>query len=138
MKTVMVFGTFDFFHIGHLHFLMQAKSLGDKLIVVVAPDTIVEKLKGKLPLHNQEERMNLVYHIDVVDEVIVGDNFLGEYSGLQEHKPNIVAIGYDQNDFFEDVKTFIEEKQLPVQLVQLNQYTEKEIKSSHIKATLPI
>lgn len=130
----MVFGTFDFFHIGHLHFLQQAKNLGEKLLVVVARDSIVQKLKGKLPLHNQEERMTLLRHIDIVDEVILGDEILGSYNVIEGYTPDIVATGYDQDAFFEDIKRFIQEKNVRLQLVALTEYTEKEIKSSHIKA----
>jgi len=45
MKTVMTFGTFDIVHPGHIHFLQQAKTYGDRLITIVARDMNVQKFK---------------------------------------------------------------------------------------------
>ncbi|HEY4500387.1 MAG TPA: adenylyltransferase/cytidyltransferase family protein, partial [Candidatus Paceibacterota bacterium] len=50
MKRVMVFGTFDILHPGHLYFLRAAKKLGDYLIVSLARDVNVRKIKGRKAL----------------------------------------------------------------------------------------
>ena len=55
-KKVLVFGTFDGIHKGHLSFLNQAKEHGDYLTVVVAKDSNVKKLKGHKPLNNEKQR----------------------------------------------------------------------------------
>jgi len=44
-KVVMTFGTFDMFHPGHRYYLSEARKYGDILIVVVALDATVERLK---------------------------------------------------------------------------------------------
>jgi FAD synthetase len=44
-KKVMTFGTFDLFHPGHVYYLSEAESLGDELIVIIARDERVTKLK---------------------------------------------------------------------------------------------
>jgi FAD synthetase len=44
-RVVMTFGTFDLLHPGHLHYLSEAKKLGDYLITIVARDATVERLK---------------------------------------------------------------------------------------------
>ena len=54
MKTVMAFGTFDLMHPGHEYFLRQAKKRGDYLIAVIARDSTVKKLKGKLSYQSLE------------------------------------------------------------------------------------
>ena len=51
IKKVMIFGTFDKFHPGHINFLKQSEQYGDYLIVVVARDITVKKLKGKMPYY---------------------------------------------------------------------------------------
>ena len=56
-KKVMVFGTFDIFHPGHEHMLKEAKEYGDELIVVVARDANVKKVKGRLPMHDENQRV---------------------------------------------------------------------------------
>jgi len=47
MSRVMATGVFDILHLGHLHFLMEAKSLGDELVVVVATDATVRKTQAR-------------------------------------------------------------------------------------------
>ena len=44
-KTVLTFGTFDIFHPGHLHYLKEAKKHGNCLIVIIARDTTVQRIK---------------------------------------------------------------------------------------------
>ena len=56
MKTVMVFGSFDLLHPGHLFFLKQAKKHGDKLVVVVALDRTIESVKQQTPKYNERVR----------------------------------------------------------------------------------
>ena len=56
MKKVMVFGTFDIFHDGHRDYFKQAREFGDYLIVVVARDENVLKIKGNIPRNNEKAR----------------------------------------------------------------------------------
>ena len=55
MVRVMAVGVFDLLHAGHLHYVEQAKILGDELIVVVAHDDTVRKQKHE-PVTNQDLR----------------------------------------------------------------------------------
>lgn len=70
MKKVLVNGTFDVIHPGHLAMLNYAKSLGDFLIVAIDTDERVQALKGlSRPINNQEERKLLLENLKAVDEV---------------------------------------------------------------------
>ena len=80
MKTVLLFGTFDFLHSGHIFTFEEAKKLGDVLVVSVARDIAIETIKGKKPLHSEEERLALVNHINIVEDAFLGDEKLGVYS----------------------------------------------------------
>ena len=62
LVKIMVFGTFDGLHKGHIHFFNQAKNIvkNSFLIVSIARDKNVLKIKGKLPILNEIDRMNLV------------------------------------------------------------------------------
>lgn len=82
-------------HLGHLHLFRQAKKLGDKLVVVVARDCNVKKIKGQAPLHNEKERLEFLRHIDLVDEVMLGDK-KDMYKVIGKVKPDVIALGYDQ------------------------------------------
>ena len=77
-KIVLVGGCFDVLHPGHVIFLEKAKKCGDKLIVLLESDEKVKKLKGlpagrqgvKRPVHNQDERAQVLLALKSVDEVI--------------------------------------------------------------------
>jgi rfaE bifunctional protein nucleotidyltransferase chain/domain len=69
---VVVNGTFDIIHPGHLALLNYAKSLGDFLIVAIDSDSRVSELKGpQRPINNQSERKLLLENLRAVDEVVV-------------------------------------------------------------------
>ncbi len=96
MRKVMVFGTFDGIHAGHRAFLREAKNQGDYLIAVVAPDHAATHLKGKRPSLDENSRMEELRREAGVDEVVLGDAELDTWEVLSVHKPQIIALGYDQ------------------------------------------
>ena len=98
---VMVFGTFDGIHEGHRFFLREAKKLGNFLIAVVARDSHVETLKKHSPNFPLEKRLNDLEKENIADKVIGSDETLGTWKVILENQPNIVALGYDQNNLRE-------------------------------------
>jgi FAD synthetase len=105
-KQVVCAGTFDYLHPGHIDFLKQAKSLGDELIVIVARDENVEKIKGIKPEPEDYRKLNLE-KTGIPHKVVLGN--LGQYplSILTELLPDIVALGYDQRVSEEDIKAIL-------------------------------
>lgn len=96
MKTVLVGGCFDIVHYGHIHFLSEAKKLGDFLIVALESDVNIKKLKGvKRPFHNQEQRKEILESLKFVNKVII---LKDEMTDLDYEKmvtlisPQIIAI----------------------------------------------
>lgn len=70
MVKVIVNGTFDIIHPGHLAMLNYAKSLGDFLIVAIDTDDRVGQLKGpNRPINNQNNRKLMLENLRSVDEV---------------------------------------------------------------------
>jgi len=70
MNRIVVNGTFDVIHPGHLALLNYAKSLGDYLVVAIDTDARVKRLKGpKRPINNQQERKLLLENLKAVDQV---------------------------------------------------------------------
>ena len=95
LRVVLAGGVFDIIHPGHIHTLNAAKDLGDILIVVIATDQTAEKMKKRLPLHNQEQRKMLVDALSMVDLSVVGHE--GDiFKTVDIIKPQIIALGYDQ------------------------------------------
>ncbi|MCX8197966.1 MAG: adenylyltransferase/cytidyltransferase family protein [Candidatus Micrarchaeota archaeon] len=96
-KVCLTGGVFDVLHIGHILTLQEAKKLADLLVVVVATDERVEKLKGKKPIHPSEYRRAMVSCLKPVDLAIIGSKDIMET--FWRVGPDIVAFGYDQKPF---------------------------------------
>jgi FAD synthetase len=120
MVKVMATGTFDLLHMGHIYYLREAKKLGDTLVVVVATDSTVRKLKHD-PITAQESRVNLIRELKMVDEVFLGyDDDM--YTIVQEIKPDIIALGFDQIHNDVTIKNELKKRKLNVKLVRLPKY----------------
>ena len=95
LKIVLAGGVFDIIHPGHIHTLKEAKKLGDFLVVVIATDKIVIKMKKREPLHGAQARQELVSSLSMVDLCIIG-NEEDIFKTVDLIKPQIIALGYDQ------------------------------------------
>lgn len=94
MKKVMVFGTFDLLHPGHLSVLQQAGKRGDTT-VIVARDRNVERIKGVMPTEREVQRMSALQSTFPDYMVQLGDlvDFL---TPVREVRPDLILLGYDQ------------------------------------------
>jgi len=95
LKVVLAGGVFDIIHPGHIHTLNSAKALGDVLIVVVATDKTAQKMKKRMPLHNQKLRRELVDSLLMVDLCVIGSEE-DIFKTVDLVRPEIIALGYDQ------------------------------------------
>ena len=96
--SVAVSGYFDPIHVGHLELMEKAKSLGDKLIVIVNNDKQVIMKRGKEPFMNQGDRKKLIESIKHVDEAFISiDEDRSVCASLRAIKPNIFANGGDRH-----------------------------------------
>lgn len=108
MIKVFVSGCYDILHGGHIEFFLQAKALGDYLIVSIASDNVLylhKKRKSSIPL---QHKINLLKSLRMVDEVVIGDNteigldFQDEFKRI---KPDILVVTND--DKYEDKKSIL-------------------------------
>lgn len=132
MKKVMIFGTFDIIHGGHIHMFKQACEYGDQLIAVVARDANVEKVKGIGPMHNENERLDFISHIDLIDRACLGDK-TDVYKVIRKEKPEVIALGYDQKVYIDKLANAITRAGLNASIVRLNEYQPKRFKTNKIK-----
>jgi cytidyltransferase-like protein len=93
--VVMIGGSFDIIHPGHIDTLRQAKTLGDVLVVSVARDSTYKRNKGKEPIHNENLRQELVSCVKFVDAAVLGSED-DIFETVRFLKPDIIALGYDQ------------------------------------------
>ncbi len=131
---IMVFGTFDGVHKGHLNFFKQAKKIAKNsfLIVSVARDKNVLKIKGGLPMFPEKERIALIKKCVMVDKVVLG--------GLSRHlphilkeRPDIIALGYDQSAYVANIEKDLKNKGVSVKVVRLKPYRAKVYKNHLLK-----
>jgi len=130
MTKVMVFGTFDILHPGHLNLFRQAKRLGDELIVVVARDKTVEEVKGKKPMYDEKSRLKKVQCSVMVNKAVLGRED-DKYSLIEEIKPDAICLGYDQDSFTSSLPEELIKRGLKAKIVRVTKY--KDYSSSVLK-----
>ena len=125
MVRVMATGVFDILHPGHVFFLQEAKKLGDELVVVVARDSTVERLKHK-PVMNEEIRKFMVESLKPVDRAVLGHED-DTYKTVEEVKPDIIVLGYDQKFSEEEIEEECKKRGLKVKVVRLKKYGDSDL-----------
>ncbi len=132
MKTVLVFGSFDGLHPGHLAMLGEAKMQGDKLVAALAPDGVIQRIKGRKPKKSFDDRLATLESSGLVNEVVASDETDGSYEILGRVKPDVVAFGYDQDAFRENFLKFLERTGKTVAVMTLSSFEPEKYKSSKI------
>ena len=133
MIKIMAFGTFDIFHEGHKNFLGQARECGNYLIVVVAKDKTVEKVKKRLPQNDENIRQQAVIKSNLADEVVLG-SLENKYKVIEKYKPDVICLGYDQKVFTENLREKLKELNLSdTKIVRLKSYYPEKYKSSKLR-----
>ena len=128
--TVLASGVFD---LGHVKFLEAAKKAGGKnarLIVIIARDRNVEKMKGRKPIMPENQRRALVESLRVVDQSVLGVEHFDIGNVIEQVKPDIIALGYDQADMQRQVQAYIDKNHLNIKVVQVGKFEADELDSS--------
>lgn len=128
MKTVLAAGVFDFFHPGHEFFLREAKKLGEKLVVIIARDVNVQRIKNITPTYSEEKRLALVKKSGIADAIFLGNEGEDFLEIVKKINPDILALGYDQKAPNEFIKEFTNTK-----IVQIDAKNAEEWKSSRYR-----
>ena len=149
---IMVFGTFDGLHPGHINFFKQARALkslvpgqaknfmkNSFLIVSIGRDKNIKKIKGEYPIKNERERMILVKKSGLADKVVLAGK-LKYLPHILKEKPDIIALGYDQKAYVQELKKDLKNlpagkagKSISIKIVRLKPYKEKIYKNHLLK-----
>jgi FAD synthetase len=133
MTRVLVFGTFDILHPGHEYFLKQAKKQGGELVVVVARDSTVKQVKGEQPHHDENFRLSNIQNLDYVDKAMLGNKTNDKYKIVEEIKPDLICLGYDQKAFVDDLEKELKKRGLSASIMRIDAYKPDIYKSSRYK-----
>jgi len=106
--------------------LKEAKEYGDYLVTIVARDEVVCNTKGKKPRNDEKTRLKNIKKLNIADKVRLG-NLYDKYKVIAEEKPDIIALGYDQRAFIDNLADAIEDH---VEIVRLSPYKPEVYKSS--------
>ncbi len=132
MKRVVVFGTFDVLHPGHVWFLRRAKQHGNQLIVVVARDAMVWRIKKRKPHFTERERLRMVQSLALVDRALLGDR-PGAWSMLIKLHPDVICIGYDQERNHPALRAQSGELKKKPRIIRIRAFQPHRYSSSHIR-----
>jgi len=109
-RRVLVFGTFDGYDAGHQFVVSEASKKGTELVVAIARDAHVRHLKQKDPKCNEVDRMERVKQDQHVTKVVLSDQDLGSYQILDEQKPDVIILGFDQDALRSDLLRWMHEQ----------------------------
>ena len=102
-RTVITFGTFDVFHVGHLRVIERAAALGDRLVVGVSADALNERKKGRSPVFSQSERLEIVAALKPVDAVFVEESLEQKREYVERYGAAVLVMGDDWAGKFDEL-----------------------------------
>ena len=113
MRTIITFGTFDLLHIGHINILKRAKAEGTRLVVGIPSDYLVSVKKGKKPIINQDNRLEIIQSLACVDECFlqehnIEDDREAQRGYIKKYHADALVMGHDWTNKFDFCKDICE------------------------------
>ena len=129
-----MFGTFDIIHPSHLRFLLEARNAVDcqecELVVIVARDSSIQRIKRHKPIFHEDERLKLVSGLRIVDYARLGNEGKDHYEVILEVNPDFIVLGYDQVPNDQPLRDFIQNHNLSVEIARLPKFESGDLTSS--------
>ncbi len=113
MTTVITFGTFDVFHVGHLRVLERARAFGERLVVGVSADALNLRKKDRLPVFSEGERLEIVAALRCVDEVFVEESLEQKREYILRYGADVLVMGDDWAGKFDEFGDICRVEYLP-------------------------
>ena len=110
--TIITYGTFDLFHVGHVRLLRRLAALGDRLVVGCSTDEF-NAIKGKTCVMSYEDRMEILRSCSYVDEVFPEDGWDQKRDDIKRFGASVFAMGDDWKGEFDDLADLCEVLYLP-------------------------
>ena len=132
---ILIFGTFDMIHQGHESLFEQARSLAENpyLIVSVARDINVTRIKGAAPKNSEEIRAAFLRAHALVDEVILSDEE-GYIPHIVAAHPDIIALGYDHDgEYVENLEKELCQAGISPKIIRLHAHHPEIYKTSKLR-----
>ncbi len=117
-RRVLVAGTFDIIHPGHIHLFREASKLGD-VIVIVARDENVKRFKGREPIVGEDQRLEVVRSIRYVSEARLGNRGGDILKVVEEVQPDVILLGPDQSFDEDKIRAELAKRGIDAKVVRL-------------------
>ena len=102
MITVIIFGTFDLLHIGHINIINRCISYGNRLVVGVSSDELNYRKKQKYPVYSESDRMSIIKCLKGVDEVFKEESLEKKREYILKYKADVLIMGHDWKGKFDE------------------------------------
>ena len=112
-KTVITFGTFDVFHLGHLRILERARAHGNRLVVGVSTDALNISKKGRSPVYSEDERIEIIAALKCVDDTFFEESLELKEKYIVEYEADVLVMGDDWKGKFDEFASRCELVYLP-------------------------
>jgi FAD synthetase len=124
-KKVMIAGTFDIIHPGHIFFIRKASKFGD-VYVVVSTDSNAERFKGEKPIVPEEQRLEVIKNIKNVHTAMLGRRDNDTLKIVEEINPDLILLGPDQEYDIKVLRKGLDSKGLNhIKVKRLDKYYKK-------------
>lgn len=130
--NVLTFGSFDVVHKWHSFYLWEAKKYWDKLITIIATDKNIEKFKKSKPKNSLEKRIEDIKKLNISDEVIAWDEE-NPLKWIKIYKPEVICLWYDQKWFTQNLRDYIIQNNLNIEIIRIASHKPEIYKSSLLK-----
>ena len=121
MTRVIVFGTFDPLHPGHLHLFRESRRHGDHLTCIVSRDSTIERIKARTPFQDEAARLTAVAATGLVDHARLGHHE-DVYRVLSEEHPDVICLGYDQTYFVSSLEDELRTRNITARIIRISAY----------------
>ncbi|WP_376696624.1 adenylyltransferase/cytidyltransferase family protein [Wenzhouxiangella sp. EGI_FJ10305] len=111
-RTVLTYGTFDMFHVGHVRLIQRLTELGERLIVGVSTDEF-NLQKGKRAIFTYPYRAEIISSLKGVDHVIPEETWDQKLEDIQRHDVDLLVMGEDWAGKFDYLSNTCEVRYLP-------------------------
>lgn len=130
-KIAVTAGTFDLLHPGHFNTLNYAKKHADELIVIIARDETVKKIKGRRPVIPEEQRKIMIEALKPVDKAILG-SLTDKLEPILNIKPDLIVLGPDQTTYqINELKKQLLKHNLTPEIIKVEEYVNCQFHSSY-------
>ncbi|WP_459202552.1 adenylyltransferase/cytidyltransferase family protein [Methanococcus sp. CF] len=130
-KIAVTAGTFDLLHPGHFNTLKFAKKHADELVVIIARDETVKKIKGRSPVIPEEQRKIMIEALKPVDRAVLG-SLTNKLEPILEIKPDVIVLGPDQTTYqINELKSQLAKHFLYPEILKVEEYVKCPFHSSY-------